>query len=71
MTHPTTTKQSTSRFKFFGETIAELKKVVWLKPREAGYLTILVLIVTAIAGLILGVIDLGFTSLVNKLFFGG
>jgi preprotein translocase SecE subunit len=69
MTHQTTTaKQSGPRFKFIGETISELKKVVWLSRREALYLTFLVLVVTVIAGLILGFIDFGFTALVEKLF---
>ena len=64
-------KRSNSRFRFFGETIAELKKVVWLSRREATYLTILVLIVTVATGLLLGAIDFGFTQLVDKLFIGG
>ena len=58
------------RFRFIGEIIAELKKVVWLTKREAAYLTVLVLIVAAIVGLILGAIDYGFTNLVD-LFIGG
>ena len=70
MTHHTaTTKRSGSRFRFIGETIAELKKVVWLTRREALYLTFLVLIVAIVAGLILGVLDYGFTHLVES-FFG-
>jgi len=67
MTHPTT-KRSGSRFRFISEIIAELKKVVWLTRREAAYLTVLVLIVAITAGLVLGAIDYGFTSLVDKLF---
>ena len=69
MTHQTvTTKQSSSRFKFIGETISELKKVVWLSRREALYLTFLVLVVTIIAGVVLGFIDFGFSALVERLF---
>ena len=70
MTHHTA-KRSGSRFRFIGETIAELKKVVWLTRREAAYLTLLVLIVAVTVGLVLGVIDYGFTNLINKLFLGG
>jgi len=70
MTHHTT-KRSGSRFRFIGETIAELKKVVWLTRREAAYLTLLVLIASITVGLILGAIDYGFTNLINKLFLGG
>ena len=69
--HSVTAKRSGSRFKFIGEIIAELKKVVWLTRREAAYLAFLVLIVSAAVGLVLGVIDYGFTNLVNKLFLGG
>ena len=68
MTHPTAKKGS--RFRFISETIAELKKVVWLTRREAAYLTALVLIVAIAVGLVLGVIDYGFTNLVDKLFIG-
>ena len=64
----TTTKRSGPRFKFIGETIAELKKVVWLTRREVVYLAVLVLIVSIIAGIILGVLDFGFTKLVNNVF---
>ena len=70
MTHHTT-KRSGSRFRFIGETIAELKKVVWLTRREAAYLTLLVLIVSLTVGLVLGAFDYGFTNLVNKLLLGG
>ncbi len=66
-----TAKRSGSRFRFISETIAELKKVVWLTRREVVYLTVLVLIVSITAGLILGIIDYGFTKLVNDLFLGG
>jgi len=65
-----TVKPSGSRFRFIGETISELKKVVWLTRREAIYLTALVLVVTIVVGLIIGVLDYGFTRLVNELFLG-
>ncbi len=55
---------------FFGDIIAELKKVVWLSRREAAYLTGLVLVAAIVMGLILGVIDYGFTQLVNNVFLG-
>jgi len=70
---PSTTnpaKKGGSRFKFIGETIAELKKVVWLSRREAAYLTALVLLVAVTVGIILGAIDLGFSRLVDWLFLG-
>ena len=68
--HTATPKQSGSRFRFIGETIGELKKVVWPTRREATYLTILVLIVSLVAGLVLGGIDYGFTDLIDKVFLG-
>ncbi len=66
-----TAKQSSPRFGFIGDTIAELKKVVWLTRREAAYLTALVLIVAITAALVLGIIDYGFAKLVNDIFLGG
>ena len=69
MTHHTA-ERSGSRFRFIGEIIAELKKVVWLTRREAAYLTVLVLIVAITVGLVLGAIDYGFTNLIDKLFIG-
>ena len=66
-----TARRSSSRFRFIADIIAELKKVVWLTRREAIYLTVLVLIVAAITGIVLGGIDFGFTQLVEKLFLGG
>jgi len=58
------------RFRFLGEIISELKKVVWLSRREVAYLTILVVIVSVAAGLLLGALDYGFAALVEKVFLG-
>ena len=69
MTQPTT-KRISSRFRFISETIAELKKVVWLTRREAAYLTAVVLVVAISVGAVLGALDYGFTNLVDKLFIG-
>jgi preprotein translocase SecE subunit len=57
-------------FNYFAEIVNELKKVVWLSRREAAYLTGLVLLVTIIAGIVLGLLDFGFSALVNKVFLG-
>jgi preprotein translocase SecE subunit len=71
------TNQATARrkgfrlFSYIGEIINELKKVVWLTRREAAYLTVLVLIVSIIAGIFLGLLDYGFSNLVDKVFMGG
>jgi len=64
--HTATTKRS--RFRFIGETIAELRKVVWLSRREVVYLSALVLIVSVAAGIFLGALDYGFAGLVEKVF---
>ena len=56
---------------FLQEVRQEMKKVTWLTRRETVYLTGLVLIVAISAGVVLGLIDLGFSSLVNTLLLGG
>jgi len=72
MSHQTAiTKRIVSRFRFIGDIIAELKKVVWLTRREAIYLTTVVLIVAITMGILLGAFDYGFTQLVDRLFLGG
>ena len=60
-------KQGSSRFKFFGETISELKKVVWPTRQETTYLTTIVVVATAVVALVLAVIDYGFSELVGFL----
>jgi preprotein translocase subunit SecE len=52
-----------SRFSFFPEVVAELRKAHWPTRQETLRLSILVLIVCAIIGGILGALDLGFTRL--------
>jgi preprotein translocase SecE subunit len=48
-----------------------MRKVTWLTRRETVYLTGLVLLVSISAGIVLGLIDLGFSSLVSKFLLGG
>jgi preprotein translocase subunit SecE len=64
-------KRSSGRLGLFSDIIAELKKVVWLSRRDLIRLTGMVLIVTIIMGLLLGIIDYGFTRLVNDIFLAG
>ena len=64
-------KKNPQRFRMFSDIIAELKKVVWLSRREVIYLTTIVLIATAAIGLILGVLDYGFSRLINGIILGG
>lgn len=61
-------RRNNPRLSFISETVTELKKVVWLSRREIVYLTTLVLVVTVVVGLILGVIDFGFSQLVSSFF---
>jgi preprotein translocase SecE subunit len=60
-----------SRFRFITDTISEMKKVTWLTRRETAYLTGLVLLVAISAGIVLGLIDLGFSGLVDTFLIGG
>jgi preprotein translocase subunit SecE len=71
MTQPTATKPRGFRlFNYISEILNELKKVVWLTRREVAYLTALVLIVTIIAGIVLGALDFGFSEFVSRIFVG-
>jgi preprotein translocase subunit SecE len=56
------------RFKFIGETVAELKKVTWLSRNESFYLTGLVLLFSIVVGALLGGLDYLLSWLVNVLF---
>jgi preprotein translocase SecE subunit len=72
MTQPTVQKKKGFfLFNYFSEILNELKKVVWLSRREIAYLTGLVLVVTIIAGIVLGSLDFGFSELVSRLFMAG
>ena len=70
MTHVSSKKKRFRLFGYFGEIINELKKVVWLTRREIVYLTGLVVLVTIIAGIVLGSLDYGFTELIGRVFIG-
>lgn len=71
MTSTVTTKPSGNRLtRFISGLWAEMKKVVWLSKREVAYLTGLVLLVTVATGILLGLFDWGFSTLVDKLLIG-
>lgn len=61
-------RKATGKFRFFGDVIAELKKVVWPTRQEAIRLTIMVLIVCIIIGIFLAGADYGFSRLVREVF---
>lgn len=63
-------KINTPRFTFISEIINELKKVIWLKRNELIYLTVMVLIVSAVVGVFLSGLDYGFTRLIDGLLLG-
>ena len=64
-------KKGRKRFRFFRDTISELRKVVWPTRQEATRLTLIVLAVCIVIGIILFAIDYGFTELAKKVFLGG
>jgi preprotein translocase SecE subunit len=68
--HTTSRRTGPRIISYIGEIINELQKVVWLTRREIAYLTVLVLIVSIIAGIVLGAVDYGFSDLVDKVFLG-
>jgi preprotein translocase SecE subunit len=66
-THAITAKPAGNRFtRFFSGIWGELKKVVWLSRKEAAYLTMIVLVVSVIAGVVLYGCDYGFSTLIDK-----
>jgi len=70
MTQAATKKKGFRLFSYFGEIFTELKKVVWLTRREIVYLTAMVVLVTIIAGAVLGGLDFLFSELVSRVFIG-
>lgn len=60
-----------SRFSFFAEVVAELRKAHWPSRQEALRLSVLVFIVCATVGAILGALDYGFFRLFSDLLLGG
>ncbi len=52
---------------FLRETGDELKKVTWPNQQEVVRLTIVVLLISAMVGLFIGGLDLGFTKLISLL----
>lgn len=55
------------RFRFMAETWNELKRVTWPSRQEATRLTIIVLMISLAIGLVLGLLDAGFTGLFDRL----
>ena len=66
----TTAKKRPAISRFFGDITAELKKVTWLSRRETAYLTGVVIVMTVIAAVVLGLLDLGFSDLMANVMGG-
>jgi preprotein translocase subunit SecE len=65
MRDSTATKPASTRLRFLGEVVAEIKKVTWLSRREIINLTVMVLVITIAVALIIGGIDYGFSYLIQ------
>ncbi|MBR61799.1 MAG: preprotein translocase subunit SecE [Dehalococcoidia bacterium] len=52
-------------FRVFGEIYSELRRVTWPTREETTRLTIMVVCVSAVIGIFLGLIDIGFSRLVG------
>jgi len=65
---PVLTKKP-SKLRFFADAYLELKKAHWLSRREALRLSLLVAAVCVVVGVVLGVLDLGFSWLMRLLLF--
>lgn len=55
--------------RYVTDVLAELRKVTWPSFEETRYLTVVVAIVAAVVGILLGGIDLFFGWAIEKLFF--
>ena len=65
-----TAKRRLPSFRFMGDIVGELRKVTWPTRQEAIRLTVMVLIVCAVVGVILALLDYGFGRLVQDVFLG-
>ena len=67
---PITAPARRSRFSFFRGLVDEMRKVHWPTRQETLRLSLLVIVLCAIVGAILGVLDFAFTRLITDLFVG-
>ena len=56
--------------RFATDIISELRKVIWPKREDVMHLTIVVVIVTILIGAFLGLVDIGFSWLIDKTLLG-
>lgn len=67
---PPTQQRRGFRFKapgFVEDVFSELKKVTWPTRQETAYLTMVVIVVAVAAGVVLGLVDVVFNWLIDKL----
>ena len=57
--------QKRSRFSFFADAVAELRKANWPSRRDATRLTMIVIVVCVVVGAILALVDFGFSELMK------
>ncbi|MSP78480.1 MAG: preprotein translocase subunit SecE [Dehalococcoidia bacterium] len=63
--------QRAFRSGFVGDIINELRKVEWPTWQQIYRLSVIVIAISVAIGIALGLVDLGFTYLSNKLLLGG
>lgn len=64
---PTVVRRESSAIKFVRDVRSEIRKVVWPTRQTATNLTILVVVVSIVVGTVLGLVDLAFKSLIERL----
>ncbi len=52
--------------RWLSDIVSELRKVTWPSRQEVGYLTVVVVIVSAFFGAILGMADIGFSWIIEN-----
>ncbi|MDA1061758.1 MAG: preprotein translocase subunit SecE [Chloroflexi bacterium] len=52
--------------RWISDIVSELRKVTWPSRQEVGYLTVVVIVVSAFFGAILGVADIGFSWIIEN-----
>ena len=52
--------------RFASDIVSELSKVIWPKREDVMHLTFVIVIVTVLIGTFLGLIDIGFSQLIDK-----
>jgi preprotein translocase subunit SecE len=62
----TETTRRAFNFRLFGEVVSELRRVTWPTREETMRLTLMVIAVAAVVGAFLGLVDIGFSELFER-----